>query len=218
MGFEAGPAAGPAAGWRGRRRERAGPSASCLPCLPEVDFLSILVTILLLLLALTLGSLAGFCVWRRRRKQPRESRAPRVLLPDWAACAWASSTCFSSGALGSVGTRDSGGCWASPLVLPSGAVPACLQPSPMCRFTCRGLVGDSSGVAVSGWSLPLRTWERARTRLLSRIFSRSGPAGVKAGLPEADAWLGRTPSGGLCSSFLCFSPHRAQTKGISDNL
>lgn len=78
--------------------------------------------------------------------------------------------------------------------------------------------GDSSGVAVSRWLLPLRTWERAQTCLLSRIFSRSGPPGVKAGLPEADAWLGRTPSGGLCSSVLCFSPHRAHPKGISDDL
>lgn len=71
VGFEA----GPAAGWRGQR-ERAEPSASCLPYLPEVDSLSILVIVLLLILTLTLGSLTGLCVWRRRRKRSGESRAP----------------------------------------------------------------------------------------------------------------------------------------------
>lgn len=71
VGFEA----GPAAGWRGQR-ERAEPSASCLPYLPEVDSLSILVIVLLLILTLMLGSLTGLCVWRRRRKRSGESRAP----------------------------------------------------------------------------------------------------------------------------------------------
>lgn len=105
-----------------------------------------------------------------------------------------------------------------PPVVPSGAAPACSQPIPACGFRCRGRWGDGSGAAVSGWVLPLRTWERARTRLLSRMFSRSGPPGVKGGLPQADAWLGRAPSGGLCSSVPCFSPHRARPKGASDNL
>ena len=71
---------------------------SCLPYPSDITFLLILVSVMILLVALFLGTLIYFCV-RRKRKQSRKckslDRSPDLTSP--VACAWAPSTYFPWG-------------------------------------------------------------------------------------------------------------------------
>ena len=49
---------------------------SCLPCPSDFTFLAILVSIVILLVALFLGTLTYLCVWRKKRKQSRKCGIP----------------------------------------------------------------------------------------------------------------------------------------------
>ena len=111
---------------------------SCLPYPSDITFLFILVTVMILLVALFLGTLIYFCV-RRKRKQSRKckslDRSPDLTSP--VACAWAPSTYFPWGC-GVVYVCvygwwiGGGGHWALFLFLPSGVAAGCLQPVPQC--------------------------------------------------------------------------------------
>lgn len=63
--------------WEGRR-EKAESSGLMLSMSLEDEFLHLLGIVVVCLIILFLCALIGFCVWRRKRKQPGKWRVPKT--------------------------------------------------------------------------------------------------------------------------------------------